>query len=251
MSRWRRWKHEAISVFQFSKIITKMSSRPRQPVAKGGLWAPSRQPVSKGTQDLLKVMMQESKLTNFQQRQLSDRLKGGDSFPTDVNPTSSARKEARNTSSAKSAGKARDGRQLTGAGKRSQADIEKRVANDEEDPYRPPPGKYISEKDKRLLQNTMAYGEEGAAMIEETPRPRKPKREVKPEPEIDRFDEVVQLIEERKQFLDDMEKLGQGKKYRNIIAADISQGIRELELIDKKRSEDLNLALEKDTSTDG
>ena len=26
-------------------------------------------------------------------------------------------------------------------------------------------------------------------MIEETPRPRKPKREVKPEPEIDRFDE--------------------------------------------------------------
>jgi hypothetical protein len=34
---------------------------------------------------------------------------------------------------------------------------------------------------------------------------------------------VVELIEERKQFLDDMEKLGQGKKYRNIIAADISQ----------------------------
>jgi hypothetical protein len=34
---------------------------------------------------------------------------------------------------------------------------------------------------------------------------------------------VVQLIEERKQFLDDMEKLGQGKKYRNIIAAEISQ----------------------------
>ena len=34
---------------------------------------------------------------------------------------------------------------------------------------------------------------------------------------------VVQLIEERKQFLDDMEKLGQGKKYRSIIAAEISQ----------------------------
>jgi hypothetical protein len=67
-------------------------------------------------------------------------LLGGDSFPTDVNPTSSARKEARNTSSAKSADKARDGRQLSGAGKRSQADIEKRVENDEEEPYRPPPG---------------------------------------------------------------------------------------------------------------
>jgi hypothetical protein len=82
-----------------------MSSRPRQPVAKGGLWSPSSQPVSKETQDLLKgitytaylirykgfvlwyhliscqispniVMMRESKLTNFQQRQLSERLKG-------------------------------------------------------------------------------------------------------------------------------------------------------------------------------
>lgn len=47
----------------------------------------------------------------------------------------------------------------------------------------------ITEKDKRILQNTMTYGEEGAAMIEETPRPRKPRREAQPEPEVDRFDE--------------------------------------------------------------
>lgn len=37
------------------------------------------------------------------------------------------------------------------------------------------------------------------------------------------FGSVLQLIEERKQFLDDMEKLGQGKKYRTIIATEISQ----------------------------
>ena len=47
----------------------------------------------------------------------------------------------------------------------------------------------ITEKDKRMLQNTMAYGEEGAAMIEETPPPRKPQKEVQSEVEIDRFDE--------------------------------------------------------------
>ena len=34
---------------------------------------------------------------------------------------------------------------------------------------------------------------------------------------------MLQLIEERQQFLDDMEKLGQGKKYRTIIATEISQ----------------------------
>ncbi|XP_028415882.1 UPF0193 protein EVG1 homolog [Dendronephthya gigantea] len=222
-----------------------MASRPRQPVAKGGLWAPTRQPVSKETQDLLKVMMKESKLTNFQQRQLSGRLKDGESFPTDVNPTSSTRKG--NKSPPKSTGK--EVRQLSGTGKRTQAEIQQRLANEEEQPYRPPPGKCITEKDKRILQNTMAYGEEGAAMIEETPRPRKPQREAKPEPEVDRFDEVVQLIEERKEFLDDMERLGQGKKYRSIIAAEISQGIRELEMIDKKRTKELNLALEKETDT--
>mgnify|MGYP002804651117 CR=1 FL=1 len=66
-------------------------------------------------------------------------LAGGQSFPTDVNPTSSARKETCHTST-KSAEKARDGRQLSGTGKRSQADIQKKIADEEDEPYRPPPG---------------------------------------------------------------------------------------------------------------
>ena len=43
--------------FLFSKTKTNMSSRPRQPVGKGGLWASSRQPVSKETQELLKGIL--------------------------------------------------------------------------------------------------------------------------------------------------------------------------------------------------
>ncbi len=43
-------------------------------------------------------------------------------------------------SSAKSAGKAREARQLSGTGKRSQADIQTRMANDDDEPYRPSPG---------------------------------------------------------------------------------------------------------------
>ncbi|XP_046855826.1 UPF0193 protein EVG1 homolog [Xenia sp. Carnegie-2017] len=70
----------------------------------------------------------------------------------------------------------------------------------------------------------MSYGDEGAALIEQTPQPQNFPRGGRLEPEIDRFDEVVELIEERKQFLDDMEKLGQGKKYRSLIAAEISKG---------------------------
>ena len=67
-------------------------------------------------------------------------LPGGESFPTDVNPTSSARKGAHGLPSSKSPGKAKNDRQLSGSGKRSQADIQKRMANDDDEPYRPPPG---------------------------------------------------------------------------------------------------------------
>ena len=34
---------------------------------------------------------------------------------------------------------------------------------------------------------------------------------------------VLQEIEERKSFLDEMEQLGQGKKYRTVIMTEISQ----------------------------
>ena len=47
----------------------------------------------------------------------------------------------------------------------------------------------ISEKDKRRLQNVMAYGEDGK-MIEDAPRQRRPPPgEREQEKEVDRFDE--------------------------------------------------------------
>lgn len=65
----------------------------RVPVAKGGMFGAADRPsYSRGTRDLLKVMMEESKLTNFQRRTLRDSLKGGQSLPVKVAPTSSDRK---------------------------------------------------------------------------------------------------------------------------------------------------------------
>ena len=46
---------------------------------------------------------------------------------------------------------------------------------------------------------------------------------------------VLKEIEERKQFLDDMKRLGKDQLYNNKITTEISQKIRELELIDKQR----------------
>uniref|UniRef100_F7HWU8 Chromosome 22 open reading frame 23 n=1 Tax=Callithrix jacchus TaxID=9483 RepID=F7HWU8_CALJA len=95
------------------------------------------------------------------------------------------------------------------------------------------------EKEKRRLQNIFATGKDP----EERKRKARPGRQQAPAPEQDRFEELVKEIQERKEFLADMEALGQGKQYRGIILAEISQKLREMEDIDHKRSEELRKAL--------
>ncbi|XP_020838233.1 UPF0193 protein EVG1 isoform X2 [Phascolarctos cinereus] len=59
-------------------------------VAKGtGFWHSPQSNYTPETCQLLKVMMEESKLTNFQQRQLMDSMKRGDALPSRCNPVSS------------------------------------------------------------------------------------------------------------------------------------------------------------------
>ncbi|XP_032913364.1 UPF0193 protein EVG1 isoform X3 [Catharus ustulatus] len=50
---------------------------------------------------------------------------------------------------------------------------------------------------------------------------------------------LVNEIQERREFLAEMEALGQGKKYQGIILTEISQKLHEMETIDKKRSEEM------------
>ena len=79
---------------------------------------------------------------------------------------------------------------------------------------------YNSTKEKQKLQNVMAFGSE----VEPTPTmarsiPSCPEEET----ELDRFDEVLKEIEERREFLEEMEALGQGQKYRTKVMTEISQ----------------------------
>ncbi|XP_036720810.1 UPF0193 protein EVG1 isoform X6 [Balaenoptera musculus] len=75
------------------------------------------------------------------------------------------------------------------------------------------------EKEKRRLQNIFATGKEPAERKRKPP----PVRQENPAPELDRFEELVKEIQERKEFLADMEALGQGRQYRGIILTEISQ----------------------------
>ncbi|XP_022374731.1 UPF0193 protein EVG1 isoform X2 [Enhydra lutris kenyoni] len=106
------------------------------------------------------------------------------------------------------------------------------------EPFKPQATRDL-DKEKRRLQNIFATGKDS----EEWKRKPPPVRQEDSAPELDRFEELVKEIQERKEFLAGMEALGQGRQYRGIILTEISQKLREMEDIDHKRSEDLRKAL--------
>ncbi|XP_069087443.1 UPF0193 protein EVG1 isoform X2 [Pleurodeles waltl] len=180
------------------------------------------------------MMMQESKLTNFQQRQLRTHLQRGDALPTRCHPTSSNDCQVPQHLSPP----AGENHLLVLPPRPCLRPAESCRAGDayNRDQYRPQATRDL-EKEKRRLQNILATGKD----VPEVRRDRRPapRKEEVAEVELDRFDELVNEIQERRQFLDEMEALGQGKKYRSIVETEISQKLREMEIIDQQRSRDL------------
>ncbi|XP_047407588.1 UPF0193 protein EVG1 isoform X2 [Sciurus carolinensis] len=222
-----------------------------------------------GTCELLRAMMKESKLTSFQQRYIMDAMKRGDSLPLQCSPTSSQQGAPSKqrppatylplTLAARSHLRPASLCRANGAYSREQ--FKPRATRD-------------LEKEKRRLQSIFATGKEPP----EWKKKAAPAQQKDPAPEPDRFEEreslgrgrtpaspathptepatprtpaltalslclVVKEIQERKEFLDAMEALGQGKKYQGIVLTEISQKLREMEDIDHKRSEELRKAL--------
>lgn len=101
------------------------------------------------------------------------------------------------------------------------------------------------EKQKRQLACLMAYGKE----MPETPHGPKVLHRARREPKLpqdeDPFEHIIEGIRERMEFLNDMECLGMGKKYRPIIQQEIAQKIRLMEMMDKERSTEVRKELQK------
>ncbi|KAG3290965.1 UPF0193 protein EVG1 [Ictidomys tridecemlineatus] len=183
---------------------------------------------------LLKEMMKESKLTSFQQRYLTDTMRRGDPLPLQCSPTSSQQGSpskqlppATHLPPALAArSRLRPASMCQANGAYSREQFKPRATRD-------------LEKEKQRLQTIFATGKD----LAEWKRKAAPVPQQDPAPEPDRFEELVKEIQERKEFLDAMEALGQGKKYQGIILAEISQKLREMEDIDRRRSEELRKAL--------
>ncbi|XP_066114616.1 UPF0193 protein EVG1 [Saccopteryx bilineata] len=213
-----------------------MGSQERvEAVTKGmGFWrSPKQATYSAGTCELLRVMMKESKLTKFQQRHIMDTMKRGDILPLHCSPTSSQRVLPLKQPAPDiclppilaAQSHLRPASLCQANGAYSQEQFKPRATRD-------------LEKEKRRLQNIFATGKDK----EERKRKHHPVQQ-DPAPELDRFEELVKEVQERKEFLADMEALGQGRQYRGIILTEISQKLREMEDIDHQRSEELRKAL--------
>lgn len=194
--------------------------------------------------------MQESKLTNFQQRQLEKSLRAGGSLPTSCNPTSSAKPRQPVQTGPKKLPKVLNPKNYRNR-IRTKEDIEATGAY-ERPQYEPGPSHWgkNSEMEKEKLANFMAFGQDLPPPSEMKRKPR-PKVEYVEEPEVDRFAELQSEIEERREFLADMEKVGQGEKFRSLIETQISQAIREMELIDKKRTKELEELIAREDAKKG
>uniref|UniRef100_A0A8B9W836 Chromosome 22 open reading frame 23 n=1 Tax=Bos mutus grunniens TaxID=30521 RepID=A0A8B9W836_BOSMU len=164
-----------------------MASQERvETMTKGtGFWrCPKPTTYTPGTCELLRVMMKESKLTNFQQRHITDTMKRGDTLPLQCNPTSSQRVlPSKQPSSAiylppilAARSHLRPAWRCQANGAYSREQFKPQATGD-------------LEMEKRRLQNIFATGKEP----EERKRKPHPLRQEDPAPKLDRFEECEPL----------------------------------------------------------
>jgi len=185
-------------------------------------------------------MMAESHLTAFQRRQLAEAAKSTGSLPNKCHPTSSKKPEAPKPPPKPVKDLVVNPKNCD-RGIRLQEDISASGCYEREQ-YRTIPCAVRTEKDKEKLANMMAYGMDLDPTANSKARPRTPSP-IPPEEERDRFQELMDEIQERKQFLDKMTSLGKGNSYKTLIETEISQRIREMEEIDRQQMRETNVAL--------
>ncbi|XP_068448310.1 UPF0193 protein EVG1-like isoform X1 [Clinocottus analis] len=188
-----------------------------------GLWSNTRaHQYSKETQDMLRSMMQQSRFTNLQRKQVNECLMKGAALPLTFYPTSSTSPtEPKTTKSVQ--------RHLLCTPQKRTAEACRSGNSYVREKFHPGPSRDL-EKEKVRLQNILATGKEEPTPAFYRKVPTCPNPEQK-----DRYQEVLDEIEDRRQFLADMSSLGQEKPYINIINTEISQRIRELKVLDKTR----------------
>ncbi|XP_054866118.1 UPF0193 protein EVG1 isoform X1 [Amphiprion ocellaris] len=180
-----------------------------QSTAGRGLWNnPRVTQCSREAQNMLKLMKEESRLANIQRREIDKCPKNRAALPftSDATPSSTSSKSIQ--------------KQLPGICQKRSAECCRSGNSYTREKFRPGPTRDL-EKEKKRLQNILATGKEEASAA--SPHKAPACRDPEVSEEEDRYEEVLNEIEERRQFLADMASLGQEKNYIDIINTEISQ----------------------------
>ncbi|XP_055643694.1 UPF0193 protein EVG1 homolog [Toxorhynchites rutilus septentrionalis] len=194
---------------------------PSPRVVQGGLFHAPKAKYTKETQDLIKVLMEEAKLTILQRNKINYHLRTGEPLP----PPKEPKFEPEHSSFLPTAiqRKSIKKRSLSTIIESGAFDVEKYAAKD---------GKPPIEKTKLKLQEEMA----GCKIIPDDGRKRTLRRQSEGDLEFvapDREAELLEEINERIEWLAEMETLGEGKKHRPVIHAQIADRLNELKRLEK------------------
>nr|XP_003702438.1 PREDICTED: UPF0193 protein EVG1 isoform X1 [Megachile rotundata] len=195
----------------------------------GAFHHPPRAKYSEDTKNLIKLLMEESKVSMMRRKSIQEAIDRGDSLPAPID-RSKQNANKRNTEYRV---------MMPSVWKRRTQDIIIQSGAYEREQYRRTSPLRNKEKQKRHLACIMAYGKD----MPETPRgPKihhKARRGQSLPDDVNPIDDLVRGIQERMEFLSDMESLGMGKKYRPIIQQEIAQKLRLIESVDKQKSKEI------------
>ncbi|CAL4237689.1 unnamed protein product, partial [Meganyctiphanes norvegica] len=90
---------------------------------------------------------------------------------------------------------------------------------------------------KERCQDLMAYGKD--APLPKAFRPKSRATHPKEPPKTDRFKELLEDMEQRVLWLEDMEAAGAGDQYRALINTQIALKLRDMELLDATRAREV------------
>lgn len=198
---------------------------PSSRVAQGGLFHTAKPKYTKQTQDLIKVLMEEAKLTILQRNRINYHLRNGEPLPPPKEPK--FEQEYSNFLPMAIPRKNIKKRSLSTIIESGAFDVEKYHSKDDKPP---------AEKTKLKLQEQMA----GCKIFPDYGGRRRMIRRASESDlacdMLDREAELLEEINERVEWLVEMEALGEGKKHRQVIHAQIAERLNEIKRLEKQQS---------------
>merc|ERR1712127_646358 len=215
-------------------LISRVSSRTYRKNMSSNSRSKGASTYSKETQDLLKLMMKESHITNQQRAEMNKAMKNGGSLPGTL--PESYKKTVKSKKSGNQKPVPSPGSTITGYKLRTKEDIQKTGDLDRE-AYRGKPIPRSRELVKEELENLMAYG------VKEIPKSQlKQVRQVeKPRSRYqvltDRFEELSADVVDCELFMKDMTKVPGGSREIPAVNVQIALKKKEMQDLDRQMKE--------------